>query len=499
MPKKNQKITISRFCSNSRFCFLKLPLCRWQEHCCQCKLDCLQAFRVDSSAAGQVEHFRNKVKSLSTVDRSKFFFNLVKQMAVQADGSIGKIGKYNFLGHSVCFNAFQLLTGASRNFLRRLSSAVLSGAREAPVDGRSTRQHRNRPAERSVDSFFAFLHQYVAEPLAEGALLSGPEEVDGEIEVDLEDVLADNDTCEMDDYSQWIKGHPVAAIEQAGEDQKWINHCRLSDLYMQYKFNFTPSAELEDPAGTAIFYKVWREKWRGFIRIRRASQHSRCAECVKYCVYRQKAKTEEERNAIQEAYNAHLAQVFADREQGRRLAYMSEMSCRINSSIPPSRRILYLQVDGMDQARCSIFSQKKTPKNGNYFAVPDCFAALFFGQAKFKCPRFGPTLRSKLEEKLWRPTLHNVGIILFGLSEMYYLADCVDKKDSNNQATVLSILPANSSPMHLMYLLVDPKMISQYTCFNSCPVCSMRYGIGESFGNVAGEGIKLTAAYCHPK
>lgn len=362
MPKKNQKITISRFCSNSRFCFLKLPLCRWQEHCCQCKLDCLQAFRVDSSAAGQVEHFRNKVKSLSTVDRSKFFFNLVKQMAVQADGSIGKIGKYNFLGHSVCFNAFQLLTGASRNFLRRLSSAVLSGAREAPVDGRSTRQHRNRPAERSVDSFFAFLHQYVAEPLAEGALLSGPEEVDGEIEVDLEDVLADNDTCEMDDYSQWIKGHPVAAIEQAGEDQKWINHCRLSDLYMQYKFNFTPSAELEDPAGTAIFYKVWREKWRGFIRIRRASQHSRCAECVKYCVYRQKAKTEEERNAIQEAYNAHLAQVFADREQGRRLAYMSEMSCRINSSIPPSKRILYLQVDGMDQARCSIFSKKKHQK-----------------------------------------------------------------------------------------------------------------------------------------
>ena len=170
-------------------------------------------------------------------------------------------------------------------------------------------------------------------------------------------MLADNDSCEMDDYSQWIKGHPVAAIEQAGEDQKWINHCRLS---MQYKFNFTPSAELEDPAGTAIFYRVWREKWRGLIRIRRASQHSRCAECVKYCVYRQKAKTEEERNKIQEAYNSHLAQVFADREQGRRLSYMSEMSCRISSSIPPSKRILYLQVDGMDQAWCSNFSKTET-------------------------------------------------------------------------------------------------------------------------------------------
>jgi len=47
-------------------------------------------------------------------------------------------------------------------------------------------------------------------------------------------------------------------------------------------------------------------------------------------------------------------------------------------------------------------------------------------------------MRSKLEERLWRPTLHNVGIIAFGLAEIYYLADCVDKKDSNNQCTVLS-------------------------------------------------------------
>ena len=160
-----------------------------------------------------------------------------------------------------------------------------------------------------------------------------------------------------------------------------------------------------------------------------------------------------------------LRKFLLTESRARRLAYMSEMSCRINSSIPPSKRILYLQVDGMDQARCSIFSKKKHQKTETTSQSLTALRRFFFGQAKFKCPRFGPTLRSKLEEKLWRPTLHNVGIILFGLSEMYYLADCVDKKDSNNQATVLSILPANSSPMHLMYLLVDPKMISQYTCF----------------------------------
>ena len=103
------------------------------------------------------------------------------------------------------------LTAVSGNFLRRLCTAVQSGAKEAPVDGRSTRQHRNRPAEQSVDSFFAFLHQYVAEPLAEGMQSSSE---DGEIEMDLEDALGDQDSCEMDDYSQWIMGHPVGGVEQ---------------------------------------------------------------------------------------------------------------------------------------------------------------------------------------------------------------------------------------------------------------------------------------------
>jgi len=51
--------------------------------------------------------------------------------------------------------------------------------------GRSTRQQRNRQAEQSVDSFFAFLREYVAEPLAEGMQQSSSSPEDGEIDMDL--------------------------------------------------------------------------------------------------------------------------------------------------------------------------------------------------------------------------------------------------------------------------------------------------------------------------
>lgn len=42
-----------------------------------------------------------------------------------------------------------------------------------------------------------------------------------------------------------------------------------------------------------------------------------------------------------------------------------------------------------------------------------------------------------MEEKLWRPTLHNVGMLLYGCYEQYFIADNIHKKDSNNQCTCL--------------------------------------------------------------
>ena len=61
-------------------------------------------------------------------------------------------------------------------------------------------------------------------------------------------------------------------------------------------------------------------------------------------------------------------------------------------------------------------------------------------QAKFKLPRH-ETL-TKQWESMWRPVLHNVLVIAFGVAEMVYLSDAPHKKDSNHQATVLSNLPS---------------------------------------------------------
>lgn len=289
---------------------------------------------------------------MNASERSKFFFNLIRRMAGDNDrGLLDNISQWRFLGQAVCFNAFLALTGTSNRLVRRLQAAVLSGAPDAPLDGRACREVRLRPAVQSVEAYFSFLHTFVAEPLAEGEVK--PEEAVEPTDQYLFQKYADDDSAEgpvADDFSLWIVGQScIAAAEGPRGEQRWLNHMNLTDLYSQYCHNFQASEDLPAPASKSVFYRAWKE-WKKVLRFRRPSQHAKCTDCVRYALYRLKAKSDQEKAAIQKAYNQHLQGVFADRNLAKCLQTMSELSCAENSNIPPSERLLYLQVDGMDQA-----------------------------------------------------------------------------------------------------------------------------------------------------
>ena len=147
-----------------QFCIFGLG--RLDDLSCTCKGHCVDKLLADRALKAQFQKFQEKVKGMSTQDRSKFFFGIVRQMSVQQDGSLGKIGNYKLLGQDLCQQGFTMLTGMSKSFINRLVTAVQGGAFEAPMDGRSCRAS----GERNVDAFFAFLYEFVAELLAEGQL-----------------------------------------------------------------------------------------------------------------------------------------------------------------------------------------------------------------------------------------------------------------------------------------------------------------------------------------
>ena len=58
-------------------------------------------------------------------------------------------------------------------------------------------------------------------------------------------------------------------------------------------------------------------------------------------------------------------------------------------------------------------------------------------QAKFRAPR--NTSNAKAMKDFWRPTLHTVGMIVWGLLEVYVLMEPDIAKDSSMQITMLCL------------------------------------------------------------
>ena len=331
----------------------------------------------------QVEEFRAKHEALTRQDKQHFFFQLLKSMR----GS-----SYELLGLSLCEKAFLRLARVSRSFVRRLNAS--SDSVQPPEDGRSLRTVRAQPCAADVDSFFNFCYHYLAEHLAEGL---APHET-GEAS-DIED-----DTLECTEH-EILRDNPAAVAAQENLPQRWLPPMKLSELYDNYEFLYQAETVSSHPAASrSVFYKIFKSRWRGVLRFRKHSQHSKCDHCVRYQMGRQKATTETERKQVQEAYRAHLGQVFRDRDLAAHYARHSELSNAPGSTIPASQRTLYIQLDGMDQA-------------------------------KFSCPR--GVDNSKTWESRWKPELHNVAVICHGVVECYFLMDQDQRKDSNCQCTVL--------------------------------------------------------------
>ena len=96
--------------------------------------------------------------------------------------------------------------------------------------------------------------------------------------------------------------------------------------------------------------------------------------------------------------------MFADRDLEMRTNKLSEASC--SAGCVPGGRVLKIDMDGMDQA-------------------------------KFKAPR--NISNAKNMQDLWRPSIHVVGILIWGLIEAYVLMEPDIPKDSSMQITMLCL------------------------------------------------------------
>ena len=119
--------------------------------------------------------------------------------------------------------------------------------------------------------------------------------------------------------------------------------------------------------------------------------------------------SQEQKENVCQNHALHIDEIFLDRDVEEFFDRLGVESVRIRfrSEVAPfsERSIVFVRIDGMDQA-------------------------------KFRVPR--RLSMAKEFEKVWRPTLHMVAVVISGVLEAYYLLDCDLKADSNMEMTLIT-------------------------------------------------------------
>ncbi|CAK9078273.1 unnamed protein product, partial [Durusdinium trenchii] len=273
------------------------------------------------------------------------------------DGVIRRRGQgpgWKFLGQPVCFEGFCHLTGVSRRQCSKFLKAIREGALEPPADGRSLRVSRDEPKRDHARSFFQYLYDHLAEPLAEGL------------------------DPELDESTEWIDPNPRAAPAESNQNPvgaaavrpvltagRWLHHMKFVEIYEMYTSMYGPLTNPQDVCGRSVLRDVYLQEWRFSLRIRKTSQHTQCKDCVRFSRQRRAHDlTESQKQEITQAANLRKHGVFQDRGVGRKLMFLSESATTQGTHVAPELGTLYICLDGMDQDFVQCIKETLKPARG---------------------------------------------------------------------------------------------------------------------------------------
>lgn len=311
---------------------------------------------------------------------------------------VGVPERFLFCGYWFCSKIWRQETtcGASthKDFMRQLRA----GFQHVPVDGRTCREHRDKPCSEHVDAWMLQVYQTLAEPLA-----------DVQVETDVA-IIKFLETMYKEEVNEWAAvvdprsdALTLASHVQTGTrgiEKRWLPPMTVQQLYELY---LSHANGHHDEAKKTVFFNVWQRTWRKIMPLRPKTKHIPCPDCARYSKERKDAVLEEEKAQITVAFNRHLQSIFVDRNVLTRIENGSEANAK-GLAVGLGMDTLYIAIDGMDMA-------------------------------KFVCPRY--KLAPKQFSELWRPALHFTGAIIGGVAELFVVEDSDAPKGANAMVTVL--------------------------------------------------------------
>ena len=267
---------VSSDASESREASVELPDPIGAQFAC-CKNKCVDRFNAAQTAAEQ--RLKKDLEPLNMEGKNAIWFHqLLNMNKAQPEGQRRKL--FWWQGKAICQQAFSRVTQCSEKKIRYYLKCIAEGEVLPPKDGRKVPCKRSEPKREDVESFFCFLYEHLAEPLAISRqdLDEDPAEANacgdiGDSIVDLPDWLSNDDDM-LNRLPYMFSGDGSKPQIQ----KRWLPTMTSAQLHDLYK---DIHADHETLASWTTFQRVW-VRFQSVMGVRPVTLHSRCDDCARY-------------------------------------------------------------------------------------------------------------------------------------------------------------------------------------------------------------------------
>ena len=193
------------------------------------------------------------------------------------------------------------------------------------MDARRSNPGRVPNAQLTCDLLLTWIHQFVAEPLAES--------------IAIKDQIIPTMNSLLD------KGSLVDSTRCA--EQRWLPaNTTLSEL-LETSWSFA-GLDAQRPSYQSFVSTFHQHRWQKCLKWRTESQHAQCTECAKLKEFRRQAYSKNDSDRIAQAYHDHLTAMLRDRQIDAKLNERAVQSVKGLLTDNRDHSVISLCVDGMD-------------------------------------------------------------------------------------------------------------------------------------------------------
>lgn len=371
-----------------------------------CSAGCLASVEESRNLKSRVTEIQNALSACTKDQREALQFSCLRAWQCS---QVRTWRKYKFCGMPLCCQAvthiLQLPAWKFKNISKQLEEGRIAPDRSL----KSSQKQRDKAGMRQANVLLSWLHQNVAESLAETKRTGDKQN-------------ADSITLVQKGAASALKKDPLplaasnvdvfAQFQEDGQQVKWLPPGTTMSEMRDLAQTFVP----DNKVSYSTFVLCYHTEWGGRLKVRAEGQHAKCATCARLKEYRRQCHAATDVAKVQAEYSAHIAAVMADRrfDADLNLKALQSVGSVPGTLVSKNASLLSISMDAMD-----------------------C--------AKFKVPRHLEAAASKEFTNSWRPELTMIAGIVEGLTEHYMLADQDIVKNADLQCTLIGLLLQESA------------------------------------------------------